>query len=350
MNRKHHTIALLFSTGLLAFLSGCSTLGFAPYPVAHILTADTKRVLEQTPKRFEVPRELSKQVRQEHRLQPGDELLIEVVSEDSDIRLPVDQQVMADGSLDLAQFGRLVVASLSLEQAEALIQDRIAEEGEKPAKVNVRLIQPIHRYYVLGEVNSPGAYPLTGHETVLDALMEAGGLTARASACDLLLARPTRPNACRVTLPVCYRAITQLGDTSTNYHLKPGDRIFVARQSFCEELMAYFTGSHTCDRCCNCPKACRDPNFADPSGPGFMTPSFQTIPAPELSDPSALSSQTDGAPSGDAAAAVEAPQPAPSVQELKPPSEPASDLQPQQASPSDVFDGELDFNEVIRDE
>ena len=38
--------------------------------------------------------------------------------------------------------------------------------------------------------------------------------------------RPTPPRSCRVVLPICYRQITQLGDTSTNYQIKPGDRIY----------------------------------------------------------------------------------------------------------------------------
>ena len=110
-----------------------------------------------------------------------------------------------------------------------------------------------------------------------DAILEAGGLTARASACDLLLARPTDPCSCRVTLPVCYRAITQLGDTTTNYHLQPGDRIFVARQSICEEMFSCCRGAKTCERCCARQVACRDPGFASQSPPEFVPPSFEMI-------------------------------------------------------------------------
>ena len=52
-----------------------------------------------------------------------------------------------------------------------------------------------------------------------------------------MLARPTAPNGCRVVLPICFREIVQLGDTSTNYQLVPGDRIFVASRSFGEDLL-----------------------------------------------------------------------------------------------------------------
>ena len=47
-------------------------------------------------------------------------------------------------------------------------------------------------YYVLGEVNAPGAYQLSGRETVLDAVLAAGGLTARASREQYHLGSPDR--------------------------------------------------------------------------------------------------------------------------------------------------------------
>ena len=64
----------------------------------------------------------------------------------------------------------------------------------------------------------------------------AGGLTDRASRRNIILSRPTAPEGCRIVIPICYREIVQLGDTSTNYQIAPGDRIFVPTRTFCEEL------------------------------------------------------------------------------------------------------------------
>ncbi len=263
-------------------------LGFSSYPVANLMTKETECVLEHSTPRANVPRELSKEVRPAHYLHPGDELLVEVLDLESDVRLPADQQIMADGSIDLGKYGRVVVAGKTPEQAEALVQQTVAKIDSESVAINVRLIQPIHRYYVVGEVNSPGAYPLAGHETVLDAILEAGGLTPRASACDMLLARPTDPYSCRVTLPVCYRAITQLGDTTTNYHLQPGDRIFVARQSCWEEMMSCCTGDKTCDRCCARQVACADARVASSNVPEFIRPAFEWILPETPPEPSEL--------------------------------------------------------------
>jgi polysaccharide export outer membrane protein len=94
--------------------------------------------------------------------------------------------------------------------------------------------------YVLGEVNSPGAYPLTGRETVLDAIIAAGGLTDAANRAAITYVQPTPPDGCRVALPVCYNEIVQLGDTSTNYQMAPGDRIYVPSMTFCQQLHQLF--------------------------------------------------------------------------------------------------------------
>ena len=89
---------------------------------------------------------------------------------------------------------------------------------------------------------------MAGRETVLDALIAAGGLNSRASQMKIILSRPSGPCDCRFVLPVCYRNIVQIGDTSTNYQIQPGDRIFVPARGLIEEYLPF------CDKdpVCNC--------------------------------------------------------------------------------------------------
>jgi len=358
MNRIPCSAILLLLVGCV----GCSSLGFSSYPVAHVLTEQTEAVLAASPTMAPAPRELAMEVLPVYYLQPGDELLIELIDGATEIRLPADQQVAADGSLDLGESGRVVVAARTLEQAEQLIQQTIEAAADADGAVNVRLIQPVLRYYVIGEVNSPGAYPLTGHESVLDGIMAAGGLTSRASACDLLLARPTDPCSCRVTLPVCYRAITQLGDTTTNYQLKPGDRIFVGRQSFCEELLACCS-QKTCDRCCRKQTACCDPQVATFAAPSFLDPAIKRIwPPPEMigspsdtDEESTRSEQPSRLPDVQVRpwSEPDPQQSSPTERRSTPPSQPpAPSTQPTQPEPSEPavpsrLDGELDFDQPL---
>jgi polysaccharide export outer membrane protein len=273
-----------FFACLLLSCAGCSSLGLSLFPTGHLLTDKTAEVISRSPRHVNLPRELAQGVVPTHYLQPGDGLLIETVDPESEIRIPADQQVMIDGTIDLAGFGRVVVAGLTLEMAENLVERTVVDAGEVKTHVNVRLLEPIDRYYVLGEVNSPGSYPLKGHETVLDAVLDAGGLTSSAAPCKILLARPTSPRSCRITLPVCYREITQLGDTTTNYQLQPGDRIFVASRSWCEELK-FWHATKSCPRCCDCQTACLDPTIVP-----YPNPVTQT------SDDSPRRAETDSSP------------------------------------------------------
>jgi polysaccharide export outer membrane protein len=214
-------------------------------------------------------------------VQPGDVLVLEVTDLESDVRLPADQLIMPDGTIDIGDYGRLVVAGLTIEEIELLVLDavRMVERDVEIKPINVRLsVAESAVYYVLGEVNSPGAYPLIGRETVLDGLMAAGGLSDSASERKIIMSRPTTPRSCRVVLPICYDHIVQLGDTTTNYQLQPGDRVYVGTRTFCEAIRFWQSGSPACPDCPAVP--CRNP--ALPIAPPFMLQANPLIQLPEV--------------------------------------------------------------------
>lgn len=286
MDRATLQIAALTTCLILLGSGGCSTLGISLYPSMSTLTKEAQTVLDESRIPSAIPRENAKSVLPPHKLQPGDALLIEPTNLERDLRLPADQIVLADGTVDLGPYGRIVIAGRSLEEAELLIEEQIVFQLKKQAAdcqevageevptgeqsmvptqcngvaINVRLLEPVHEFYVLGEVNAPGSYPLTGSETVLDAIVSAGGLTSSANPCKILLARPTDPCECRVTLPVCYREIVQMGNTATNYQLQPGDRVFVSTRSCMDEMMFWKAG-RSCPRCAGCNRACANPEM-----------------------------------------------------------------------------------------
>jgi polysaccharide biosynthesis/export protein len=300
-------------------------------------------VLDSSPRAANLPRELARSVLPAHYLQPGDIVVVEPVRLDSDVRLPADQRIMADGTIDLGGYGRVIVAGLTIEDAERLVEQRIIDAGGERTQINVRLIEPQQVYYVLGEVNSPGSFPLVGSETVLDAILAAGGLTGRASPCDAMLVRPTPPPSCRVTLPICYRAITQLGDTTTNYQLQPGDRVFVATRTFCEDI-AFWRARQTCDRCNKVQCPCPSPQLSM-----YQNPISEYLPA----GPVPVEFQGDAEPTADRSTAAESlPAPtrrAPQPSTVRPaaPTQPVQPVQPRQAAPAparpDPFAGDEFF-------
>ena len=222
---------------LLGIFSGCSGLGDLS-PSNNRQNEDAKLLRESQP--ATPPRELDLVTHPPFVLEAGDALLIQPVDLESTVRLPNDQVVQPDGSIDLGKYGRLFVAGRPITEIETAIQQavRLSEKTKNntdPGFIDVRLVSRTSKnYYVLGEVNTPGSFPVIGRETVLDAIIAAGGVTDRASLENVALSRPSRPGYPRTVMPVCYPAIVQLGDTTTNYQMRPGDRIFVPSKAFCE--------------------------------------------------------------------------------------------------------------------
>jgi len=95
------------------------------------------------------------------------------------------------------------------------------------------------RFYVLGQVRGPGSFDWLGNETVVDAIVQAGFPARMAAPNEIILVRPTDPCGGRIVLPICYDDIVQLGDTSTNYQILPGDRIIVPKKSLLQSIFPF---------------------------------------------------------------------------------------------------------------
>ena len=88
-------------------------------------------------------------------------------------------------------------------------------------------------YYIITEGAGLGdnvrRVPITGNDTVLDALSAVNGLS-QVSSKKIWIARPSANNPAKGTiLPVDYAGITKRGATATNYQIMPGDRVFIAQ-------------------------------------------------------------------------------------------------------------------------
>jgi len=252
-------------------LTGCTSFGTSvtPFVEGYRLIEAAKAIRQATPPPLELPRELDKQVSGPYIVEPGDVLLVQPASLDSPVRLSGDQPVLADGTIQLGKYGRYQAAGKPLEVIEREVNDRIQRETPDAGAILVRLVARESKvFYVLGEVNAPGAFPLRGRETVLDALLAAGGLTSNANKRKIILTRPTSPDSCRIVLPVRFNDIVQLGDTTTNYQIKAGDRLFVPSRSFSDDLW-HFWGKE------------KDP-FASPQFGCAWTPSPMPVSMPGM--------------------------------------------------------------------
>jgi protein involved in polysaccharide export with SLBB domain len=143
--------------------------------------------------------------------------------------------VRPDGTIELGMYGTVYVTGMTLEQAKAAIVAQLVKMNVK-AKIETTNVDVLAYnskfFYIITDGGGWGAQvyrlPITGNDTVLDALAQVGGLPPVASKKAMWLARPScnDPDHPKV-LPIDWCGLVQQGSAATNYQLYPGDRIFV---------------------------------------------------------------------------------------------------------------------------
>lgn len=139
--------------------------------------------------------------------------------------------VAPDGTVTLGTYGRVYVAGMTVEEAKRAIEAHLSQYLDNPEVAVTVYAYNSKVYYVITEGAGLGdrvyRFPITGNETVLDAIAQVGGLE-QISSLNIWIARPTDQPGQAVLLPVDWRAITAAGYAGTNYQLLPGDRVFIA--------------------------------------------------------------------------------------------------------------------------
>jgi polysaccharide biosynthesis/export protein len=222
----------------------------------------TVRTPEEKIANGNIPREFQKVNMPDYVLEPPDLVLVEVLEALPGRPISGERLVRPDGKISLGFYGDVYVAGLTMAEVKEKIilhlrkfltdealglietddttgEPKIDEKTNKP-----KLIEPkdsatvfcdvtaynSKNYYVLGDVLITGKLPITGNETVLDAINFAGGLMPTAAPANIRLVRPAPPGACcEQVLPVNISAITSGGDPTTNYQIMPNDRLIVYR-------------------------------------------------------------------------------------------------------------------------
>ena len=137
-----------------------------------------------------------------------------------------------DGTINLRQYGTLHVAGKTVTEIRLALQKQLAQYFDSP-EVSVDVIAYNSKvFYVITEGAGLGdnvrRIPITGNETVLDAISTINGLS-QVSSTQVWIARPAPGGfGCEQILPVNYVAITRGGSSATNYQVLPGDRVYIA--------------------------------------------------------------------------------------------------------------------------
>lgn len=154
-------------------------------------------------------------------LGPGDSLNIQLWKEPT---LSGTVKVRPDGFITLPLVNEVQVTGLTTGDLRKLLESKYKDFVNSPL-VTVR-IEGIAsaEVFLVGQVSKPGAYPLTGNDTVLQLITRAGGLTIFAQRRDI---KTVRRMGDKVTEYVSdYDAIVA-GDLKQDIILRPGDRVIV---------------------------------------------------------------------------------------------------------------------------
>ena len=167
-------------------------------------------------------KKILKQNQDDYVIGAGDSLAIQVwrepnlsgnftVRPDGKITFPLLNDIKAEGLTPL-QLKKVLEKGLSRYIANPVVTVVVASAGSK-------------NIYVLGKVNNPGKYPLTGPTTVLQALAEAGGLAEWAKGDEIVILRTE--NGKQKKIEFNYDDVSKGKHLEQNIFLKEGDTIVV---------------------------------------------------------------------------------------------------------------------------
>lgn len=137
-------------------------------------------------------------------------------------------EVSPRGTLFMPLIGEVEVENLTTRQIEQKLMKLYETDYLKNPYITVSVLS--RRYYVLGEVKAPGAYPMVGNVTALTAITQAGGFTDYAAKNRVSVIR--NQNNVKETIPVNLDKIIKHGDASEDVILQPGDVVHVPESVF----------------------------------------------------------------------------------------------------------------------
>ncbi len=149
-------------------------------------------------------------------------------------------RVAPDGTLSLPLLGAVPVEGLSAEEARRTIEAGL-ERYLKAPSVSVSVLEHAsRRFFLFGEVQEPGPYPMDGPLTALEALSFGGGFASGAKRDRVALIRPHGEGELEV---LTFNARTPGPDGLVQ--VLPGDFLFVSQSGagrFSADVLPYLQG------------------------------------------------------------------------------------------------------------
>ncbi len=157
----------------------------------------------------------------EYRIGREDVVAVEVWK---DPNLSAKEPVRPDGKISLPMIGDIVAEGRTAKELQKEIAGRLEPMVHEPV-VSVQVAEiNAAKFFVLGEVNHPGAYPARGTMNVLQALAIAGGPTEWANRGGIVVIRHDDGGR-EARYHVNYREV--VSGKAQAIQLVPGDTVFV---------------------------------------------------------------------------------------------------------------------------
>ena len=145
----------------------------------------------------------------EYQLAPGDKLHVIVFGEET---LTGDYVLTSAGNLTFPLVGNIPASDRTVEQLQADVSRALADGYINDPRVSIQVVS-FRPFYILGEVNRPGEYPVSTGLTIQQAVASAGGYTYRANTKRVFLKRANETQERLVDLRAQPNLIVRAGDT-----------------------------------------------------------------------------------------------------------------------------------------
>lgn len=145
----------------------------------------------------------------EYRVSSGDKLHIIVFGEDT---LTGDYVITSGGNLTFPLVGNLPASDKTVEQLQTVLSTKLADGYVNNPRVSIQVVS-FRPFYILGEVNRPGEYPVSTGLTLQQAVASAGGYTYRANTRRIFLKRANEVQEKLIDLREAGPIVVRAGDT-----------------------------------------------------------------------------------------------------------------------------------------
>lgn len=154
----------------------------------------------------------------------AEDILSIVVWKEADFTRTVP--VRPDGMISIPLAGDIQAAGLTVRQLQESLKKQLTAFVANPeVTVSVQEFRS-KKFNIVGQVNKPGAYPLTGRMTILDAIALAGGFRDFAKSKKVYILR-TSVDGKQIKLPFNYNEVIKGNQMNTNIDLESHDTVVV---------------------------------------------------------------------------------------------------------------------------